>query len=222
MFHPAISRRQLLIAIALPQSGHGLRVRLGEDGLGCTHSRRDTGNPLHVGIGKLLEVGCAIERAICHQRGQARGGLSLMDMGTNHLAEVLRITAIATERLHQQGDARLMCNDQRQHDLVEVRPVLPAVASVRWTTVSSGGSSLLERPIGMKARTVERRRRRTKAQTLGGSWRNEAGEFRHPRGIEGIQSPTEGLIIALCRGNARRINREVGVSWKHRGTRESA
>ena len=44
------------------------------------------------------------------------------------LAEVVHITAIATEGLHQHRNASLVFDNQVQHHLVEVRPMIPTVA----------------------------------------------------------------------------------------------
>jgi len=58
-----------------------------------------------------------------HQIGAAVDGLPLLHMDANDLTKVLGITAVATERLHQEGDACLMLGNQLQHDLVCVKPI---------------------------------------------------------------------------------------------------
>lgn len=52
-----------------------------------------------------------------------RRGVQWRDVGPDHLAERVGITALATERLQQHGNARLMLHNQLQHDLVEGRPM---------------------------------------------------------------------------------------------------
>src|SRR5215216_1605911 len=59
-------------------------------------------------------------------------------------------------------------------------------------------------PIDMEARAIEVGNGRRKAETLGGSRRNQTIKFCHPVGIERIQSATERIIVELCRGNAGR------------------
>ena len=59
--HPALGhstrgRGQVLRAIARAQRGHRLGSGLDERGLRVAHCRRDTGYPLDLGLGKLLEV----------------------------------------------------------------------------------------------------------------------------------------------------------------------
>jgi hypothetical protein len=69
--------------------------------------------------------------------------LSLGNLVLHNLAELARITAIATERLHEHGKARLVCSKQLQHALIEVRAMLATIALVMCTTCPSGSSSLL-------------------------------------------------------------------------------
>jgi hypothetical protein len=85
---------------------------LGQGGLGFAQRRRDTRHPPHPSRGELLEVGGAIEGTIGHQRGRARGGLQLIYLGANHRITVVGITAVATARFHQDGDARLLLHHQ--------------------------------------------------------------------------------------------------------------
>jgi hypothetical protein len=49
-------------------------------------------------------------------------------MLTDDVAKLFHITAIATERLHQRGNARLVLDNQLQHDLVEVRAMIATLA----------------------------------------------------------------------------------------------
>jgi hypothetical protein len=50
-------------------------------------------------------------------------------MGASHRAQVLGGTAVATERVQQDGDPRVRLDDQLQHDVVEVRAMLPTVTA---------------------------------------------------------------------------------------------
>ena len=127
--HPALGhstrgRGQVLRAIARAQRGHRLGSGLDERGLRVAHCRRDTGYPLDLGLGKLLEVVGVLEGTIRHERGRIIRNLSLANRVLHNLAELVRITAIATERLQEHGNARLVCNNQRQHDLIEVRAMI--------------------------------------------------------------------------------------------------
>ena len=63
----AIGRGHDAGAIALVQGGHRLLVGLGQDLLGLTQRGRDTGDPLQLGLGELLEVVSAIEGTVGHQ-----------------------------------------------------------------------------------------------------------------------------------------------------------
>ena len=141
-----IGRRHHAEAIALLQGGHGLRVGLGEDGLGLPQRGRDSGDPLHLGLGELLEVVGAIEGTVSHQIRRARGGVEVGNVVLDDLAEFRGITAIATERLHQDRDTGLVLDDQRQHHLVEVGRWSRLEPGVMCTTCSSGASWLLDWP----------------------------------------------------------------------------
>ena len=57
-------------------------------------------------------------------------------------------------------------------------------------------------PIDMKTGAIEMGKARRQAQALGSGRGNEAVEFRHASSIEGIQGPTEGVIVELLGSNA--------------------
>lgn len=109
----AIARRQLVIAIALLERVYGWRVGVGQGDLCFAHGRGNPRDPRDRCMGELIQVRLAIEDAIGHQVGGAIGGWSLIDVGLDHLAKLLWITAIATERCHQHGNARLGLDDPR-------------------------------------------------------------------------------------------------------------
>src|SRR5262249_60020488 len=94
-------------ARALPQGGHGLRVGLGEASLGLTQRGRDTGAPLPLGLGELLEVGSAREGTVGPQRRRARGGVEGRARVPDDLTALLGITAMPIERLPEERHASL-------------------------------------------------------------------------------------------------------------------
>jgi hypothetical protein len=73
---------------------------VGQGDLGVAHGRGNSGDPLDRRMGQLSEVVLAREGTIGHPGGGSIRGLSLIDIGMNHLAKRLWITAMATERLH--------------------------------------------------------------------------------------------------------------------------
>jgi hypothetical protein len=200
----AVARRQLVIAIALLARVHGWRVGVGQGALCVAHSRGTPRAPRDRGLGELIPGRLALEGAIGHQGGGARGGWSLMDVGLDHLAQLLWITAMATARLHQPGNARLVLDDQLHQDWVEVGTMISTIALgevhdlLRWWLVT------VIAPIDMNARAVEVPIGGTQVQTLGGSRRDETVECCHPMVIEGIQGAPERLIVELCGSDARR------------------
>lgn len=159
---------------------------------------------IEAGLRQFLEVVFAVEGTIRYQGGRPVGRLQLADVLADDLAKGGPITAMATARLHQHGNARSVFNDQLQDDLVEVRAMIATLALGDVHNLFLGLLVAVGATIDMKARRIEVHRGWTQAQTLGGAHRPETVEFRHPLGIEGIQGPTEGIIIELCGGDAGR------------------
>jgi hypothetical protein len=118
-------------------------------------------------------------------------------MVLDHLAELGRLTAMATQRLHQEWNASLVLDEQRQHALSEIGPMIPAGAPCDVHHLGVRGLIAVLAPIHMKTGTVEVGKAGRQAQTLGGGHRDETVECRHPVVIEGIAGTTEGSSIAL-------------------------
>jgi hypothetical protein len=98
----------------------------------------------------------------------------------------LGITAVATERLHQERDACLVLHHQLHHHVVEVRPMILAITS---SDVQDRGLGLLltvVEPLDMNARAIEMGNAGCQAQALGSRRSQKAVEFRHPVSIERI------------------------------------
>jgi hypothetical protein len=117
-----------------------------------------------------------LEGAIRHQRGPASGGVPLMHRGANRLATVLSITAVATERCHQDRAARLLLHDALHHDLVEVRPMIPAVPSGTRHNLFLRLLVAVVAPIAVNTRAIARGQAGRKAQALGSGRGHEAVE----------------------------------------------
>src|SRR5215813_5175106 len=110
-----------------------------------------------------------------------------LQMLANDLPEVARITGIATERLHQQRDASLMLHHQVQHDLIEIRAMIPAIAASNVNDVGVRLLPTIVAAIDVKAGAIEMGKGRGQPQTLGSRGGNETTEFRHPILIQRIQ-----------------------------------
>ena len=182
--HPAlrdtpIARGHDVIAIALRQRRHRWGIGLGQDGLGFTQGCGDTGDPLQTRLGELLQVLCTIEGTVGHQERRAIGGLQLGHMVGDDLAKVVRVTTIATEGLHQHGNTGLVFHNQVQHHLVEVRALIPTVATGDVNDVCLRFLVTVIAAIDMEARPIEMGERGCQAQTLGRRGGNEAVEFGH-------------------------------------------
>jgi len=146
-------------------------------------------------LGELLEVSFTIEGAIRYQRGHAIGRLQLMPMGTNGLAKVLGITAMATARCHQDRNARLMLYHELQPDLVQVRPMIPAIPPCDGHDLCSGFFVAVVASIDRQARAIQMAQAGRKPQALSSGRGNQAVELSYPMGIEGLQRPAKGIIV---------------------------
>ena len=175
---------------------------MGQDRLGFAQGRWDAGDPFRTRLSELLEIFGTVEGTVGDQESGAIGDLQLRDMVSDELAEVLRITAIATERLHQHRNTGLVFNNQVEHHLVEVRSLIPTIAAGDVNDVLIGLLITVVAAIDMKARAIEVGKAGRQSQALGRSRGNEAVECRHPIGVERIQSTAERVIIEMARLNA--------------------
>jgi hypothetical protein len=198
-----IARAHHMIAIALRQRSHRLWISLGQDGLGFAQGRWDAGNPLEVGIGQLLQVLCTIEGTVSDKERHTIGDLQLGYMVGDDLAEVVRVTTISTEGLHQHGDTGLVFDYQVQHHLVEVRALIPTVAAGDVNDVLLRLLGTVITAIDMEAGAIEMGERWGKPQALGGRSCNEAVECRYPISIERIQGTAKRVIVEMTGLNAR-------------------
>jgi hypothetical protein len=143
--------------------------------------------------------------------------MQLLHMGAYHLAKILGITAVATERGHQDGDACLMLDDQLQHDLIEVGPMIPAIPAGDVNDVFLGLRVAVVAPIDMETGAIEMRKAGRKAQALRSSRGNEAVEFGHAIAIEGIEGAAQGIIIELLWCDTRRNQSVCGLMLEEPG-----
>ena len=173
--------------------------------------------PLQRGLGALGKVVRTIEGAIGHERGHAIGHVPLVNMGADKRTKVVGITAIAAERLHEDGDPGLVLDDQISHHLVQVGPMIPAVTPGDVHDLRIGLLVAVVAPIDMETGAIERRKARRKTQALSGCGGNEAGEFGDSRGLEGLQSPSEGIIVELGRGHTGRNQAGGGLMLEEPG-----
>ena len=118
LFHAPVGRWQLVSALARLKRYHGRGIGLGQGGWDFASGCRNTGDPLHLRLGQLLKVSLTLEGAIGDQIGQAVGGLPLMHMAPNGLANILGIPAVATAWVHQDGEIRLVSTISSTHNNV--------------------------------------------------------------------------------------------------------
>src|SRR5215475_9228306 len=98
-------------------------------------------------------------------------------MGCDELAEVLRVTTIPTEGLHEHGDAGLVFDTQVQYHLVEVRSLIPTVAPGDINDVRIRLLVTIVAPVDMKTGAIEMGKAGRQSQALRRGRGHEAVEF---------------------------------------------
>jgi hypothetical protein len=124
-------------------------------------------------------------------------------MDTHGLANVLGLTAMATERFHQERKARLMRHHELPHDVVHVRPMIPAIPPGDVHDLFSGCCVAVVASIDMNARAIQRATVGRQTQALSRGRGHQAGELSDPMGIEGLQRPAKGIIVELFGSHTR-------------------
>jgi hypothetical protein len=112
--------------------------------------------------------------------------------------------AMATEGLHQDRNASLVLDHQLQHPLIQVRPMISAVAAGDVHNLCLGLLLTVLTAVDVKARAIEMHTGRGSSQTFRRGGGNETVECRDPIGIEGVQGTTERIIIELGGDHAGR------------------
>ena len=102
-----------------------------------------------------------------------------------------------------QRDTSLVLDDQLQHHLVQVRPMIPTIAVGNVHDLVVGGLIAVITAINMEAGAIEVCEGGGKAQALGGGGRNEAVECRHAIVVERIQGTPERVIVEMTGLNGR-------------------
>jgi hypothetical protein len=148
-----------------------------------------------------------------------------MHMGAYHLANVVGITAVATKRFHQDGDTCLMLDAQLQHDLVEVRSMIPTVTAGDVYDLVRGLIVAVVTLIDMNTGAIAMRNAGRTSQALRsgrGGRGHEAEELGHFRDLEGLQGPTDGVIVEWPGSHAGRHQSGGGLvleDARHEGER---
>jgi hypothetical protein len=217
LLHAAEGRGQLVMAIALWEDGHGLRIGGGQGGLSFTPGGWNTGDPLARRLRERVAVVRAIEGPIGHHVGGSIHGGPWLEVGTAHLAKGLGITAGATARCHQDGDPGLMRHHELPQDVVEVRAMIATIALGDGHNLGLGLRVAMVATIAMTARRVAGRIGWTQAQTLGGAHRQETVPCGHPLGGEGIHGATARIIMELGGGTAGRNEALGGLMMEDSG-----
>ena len=181
---------------------HGLRSGLGQDRLRGVQGRWPAGDPLEAGLGQLVPILGALERAVGHERGGIGSGVERCHGGPEDLADRCAIMTLATPGLPQPRRTGLVLPHQLHHHVVAVRALGPTRA------LGAGPDLCVRRLRAVRAAIAMQTRRSALAaptrqpQTGGRRSGHEAGECRPPKVIEGIKGAPERVIIAMARRHA--------------------
>ena len=199
--HAALRRPPAARARPFLPRRHGRRRRVGQALLGLGHGRRDPRDPRAVGLGQLWQVCSALEGTLGDERGGGSGG-ERRHVVTDDLAARVALRTMATPGLPQHRDTGWVLHHHRPHPWVEVRAMLPtrAVGNVHDLCVRRRRAVLPA--IDRQTRRIAMAERGRPSQTRGRRGGHEAGECRHPKGVEGIEGAPEGVIMERARRHA--------------------
>ena len=154
--HPAIASTPRRDSDSPLERGHGLQDAAWAR-TSCASVKVAGTRVIHfsAGLRELLQIVRAIEGTIGDQIGRAVGGVQLRKVVRITWPNVLRITAIATERFHQHRNAGLVFDDQIQHHLVEVGPMIAAIAPGDVNDLFGGLLVTVIAAIDMEAGAIE-------------------------------------------------------------------
>src|SRR2546429_8889668 len=118
-------------------------------------------------------------------------------MLADDLANVSRITTVATKRWHQDGNAGLVLDNQVEHHLVQVGSMISAVTAGAVNDLCLGRLVALVAAIDMEAGAIQMGEAGAKPSAPRSRGCNKTVEFRDAIGIERIQSPAQRVIIQM-------------------------
>jgi hypothetical protein len=172
-----------------------LRIGLGPYGLGFAQGCRDTGEPLRPRRGERLQVLCTIEGAVSDSQQRASGDLQRRHRGGDARAAVVHVTTLPPAGLQEHGNAGLGCDHQVQDHWVEGRSVIPTVAPGEVHDRLIRLIVPMVTPRDMNTGAIEMGTAGHQAQARRSGRGHEAIACGHPRDIEGLQGPTQGVIV---------------------------
>jgi hypothetical protein len=204
LLHAAVARGHLGIARARLVGGQGLRLGVGQGGVGGAPGCRPPGTPLARRRGELGAVGRALAGPVSPPGGDARRGGPGLEGGPAPRAARGGSPAVAPARWPPEGEPGLRLHKALPPDWAEVRTLSAPKALQDVYHLGRGRLLAAGAPRDMPARRGEGRLSGPQAQPLGGPHRPAAGECGHSRGLEGLPGTTERLIVERCGSNAGR------------------
>ena len=154
---------------------------------------------------------CAVQGPARPQVRRAIGEVESLKVLTADRPDVARLTGGATEWLHQQRDAGVVLHHQRQHHLVEVGAMVPAVAA---GDMHDMGVGLLRTDVaasGVNAGASEMGQGRGQPQALGSRGGHETVEFCRPMLVQPLQGAPQAIISEVLGCAPGASSRRVGL-----------
>jgi hypothetical protein len=145
----------------------------------------------------------AREGTVGHEGGRAVGGLEWRDVFGDDLAAVLCVEALATVGCHEPGHPRLMCHEEVEHDWVEIRAMVAAVATGTVNHRRLRCLRTVVATIDMDAGAIQMGTRRRQPEAL--------RQCRDPIVIERLQGTSERLSWRCWPSTPGVMRRGVGL-----------
>lgn len=139
----------------------------------------------------------AIEGTIGDEVRRPVGGLSWRHMLADDLANVSRITTVATKRSHQHGNAGLVLDHQVEPHLVQVGSMISAVTAGNGHDLCLGRLVAMVAAIDMDAGAIQMGEAGAKPSAPRRRGCKKTVECRDAIGIERIQSPAQRVIMQM-------------------------
>ena len=174
---------------------HRRGIGLGQGRLDCAPGSRHPGAPRPLRRGQLRPGGLRREGTRGPQRGQAVRRWPRRPREPHRLANVWGSAAVATAWVQPEGETRVGLDPQLPHDLMHVRPMLPALPAGAGHDLCCRRLVAGVAPLDRHARRVELETAGGQTEALGSGGRQAAVECGDPMGLRGSKARPQASAV---------------------------